>query len=681
MKQSLNIVFSNDGGVKQVVTCGRKLPLTGRGGFAIEEVLVPDGSSKPWGAVAGTMSGKGASLRFDGGIAAAGLELSASIRQGDYLDVQGEVRDLTGQDRALKVSFTLPVKLRGWRWENTALRHCTIEAGKRYPSAVKDCIYIGRKGDGFADEEPEAFDIRTNKLPYSSVSNGKLGLALAYPVHEPRVFLIEAGDAGYTITFSLGLMPDSLQNPSRATFRFLIYAVDGAWGIRSAAERYQRFFPELFKGYARRHGNVASISNPDRVAVEADVEKKGYAYSNEDYQWSNGEMSESMAQLAKKLDIDVYHWRGPWYSFHEAPGDITREAQGAMMKAQAEGRLQGAHGKNNQLCGCPNEISAQAAYNSSLVDHRNRLERIRFEYPQVSCWLLPMNMDPNLPKPNRYTLAMEWQYRYIKRWQEKGFRGPCHFAWDASDDFSGFRRLNFRREHLRVMETPATFDPASGRVCQVKGFHDWRFAKDHATMVRQAGGTIMANSNLEHSMMYCGAHMDVIFRERRLADHDEERLSVHRMLLGSKPICFTGGRRQPKARAAWRRAAEKALLYAMAPGESSHYEDLAICIDLLRQLGAAGWQPVPHARADGLLVERYGQKRGKLFFAVRNPGGKSVAQRLTIDLAGLGFAAEKKAWSVSELPDGAPRPCRIQRGRLTVTLNVGARRTLALALR
>ena len=32
-------------------------------------------------------------MRFDGGIPAAGLELTASICQGDYMDVRGEVRN------------------------------------------------------------------------------------------------------------------------------------------------------------------------------------------------------------------------------------------------------------------------------------------------------------------------------------------------------------------------------------------------------------------------------------------------------------------------------------------------------------------------------------------------------------------------------------------------------------
>jgi hypothetical protein len=60
--------------------------------------------------------------------------VSQDIRGGAYIEIAGEVNDLTGTDRALKVSFTLPVGLKGWKWENTAATARRVEAGKVYPS-------------------------------------------------------------------------------------------------------------------------------------------------------------------------------------------------------------------------------------------------------------------------------------------------------------------------------------------------------------------------------------------------------------------------------------------------------------------------------------------------------------------------------------------------------------------
>lgn len=684
MSSGMQLQFAQDGVVSKVAVRGKSLPLAGAGGFSIVETLMPHGRRREWGDCRGRTSGKGARCGFEGLLPQAALALSASIGAGDYLDVRGEVRDLSGADRALDVTFTLPVKLKGWRWEGTAARGETVAPGQVYPSRPEDFLYIGKKGDGFADEDHGRYAIRTSKLPFVTVSHGDLGLALAYPVHEPRVFRFSATEQGLAITFALGVTAITRKFPSRASFRFIVYDIAGEWGIRAAAERYRLFFPELFRTRCKRHGNIGSLSNPEIRPPHEHLRDMGIVYSENDYQWTNGEMAEASLQLARSLGLgptDIFHWRGPWYWFNEAPGDITRDAQLAAMKAQAEGRAPArAHGINNQLCGCPHELSARAAYNSYLEDHEGKLERIRFEYPQYSCWLLPLNLDPNLPKPNRGQLATEWQYRYIKRWKEKGFRGPFGIAYDAFDDFSGFRRLNFRRDHLAVMDTPATYDPDSGRLCQVKGFHDCAWARLQSGLAHKAGGRVMANVNLEHAMMFGGQYVDVVFRERRSMDHDDERLSVHRMLMGPKPITFPGGRRAPRSARAWRREARRLLAFGMAPGTSpTLWRELREHMPWVDRIGQAGWQPIPYACAKGLWVERFGTKPGKLFLTVRNPGRKPVTTLLSVDLAGLGLA-RGRAPLLRQVSPAAPLRAKAARGRISVPLSLPARETVVLEL-
>ncbi len=679
----LTVRFARDGGVGGVRLGGRKLAVSGPGGFSVVEALAPDGQLRDHGPVRGRVAAAGA-IRFEGAIRQAAIELSATVRGGRFIDIAGEVRDLSGVDRALNVSFALPLKLAGWRWENTAATARTVEPGQAYPSKPDDFIYLGKKGDGFADEDPGRYGIRTNKLPFNAVCRGQLGLSMAYPVHEPRVFLLTAGDAGLTVTFSLGVTPITRRFPSRASFRFILLAIDGRWGIRSACQRYMGFFPEFYRTRARRHGNVESVYNPELRPPPEHLEDFGIAYIENDYQRTGGELPEPALRLARSIGVgpeDIFHWRGPWYWFHEAPGDITRDAQLALIRAQAQGRAKGAHGANNQLCGCPNELSARAAYNSYLEDHQGKLERITFQYPQYSCWLLPMNMDPNLPRPNRGSLATDWQYRYIKRWKEKGFRGPFGIAWDAFDDFSGFRRLNFRRQHLAVMDTPATFDPASGRVCQVKGFTDCPWARRQSKLAWNAGGKVMANVNVEHAMMFGGQFIDVVFRERRPDDHDDERLSVHRMLLGPKPICFPGGRRSPKTARAWIGEARRLLTFAMPPGVAeARWKELKAIMPLFERVGGAGWRPVPYARAAGLWIERYGDRPGRLYLAIRNPGSRPVRGRLQIDLGGLGLERLADKIAVRQVSPEGPLRLAATGGRLVGQIAVPASETVIVAL-
>ncbi len=673
----LGIALERSGAIGGVSVGKKKLALRGSGGFSIEEVLRPKGEVRKLEAVKGKLSGSGKGCRFAGGIESAGLEIRAGFKGGEFIDVRGEVRDLTGMDRALKVKFTLPVNLTGWTWENTTATARTIKPGGHEPSRREDFLYLGIKGDGFADEIAGVLPLKVNKLPFSCVTRGKEGLALALPIQEPRVFLIEAAPEGLSITLSLGVTPITKKFPSRASFRFAIYPVDPEWGIRSACERYHKLFKELFRVRLNRHGNCGTLSVQRGLPAE-DLAAIGWAFQENDYQWTEGELPPQVAALAEKFNLVSFHWRGPWYWFHEAPGDISRDAQMALLKAQAEGRAKGAHGINNQLCGCPDTISAKGGFNSHLVNSEGKLERIYFAYPQYSCWLLPMNMDPNLPEPNRGSLARDWQFRYRKVWKKKSFRGPRAVAYDALDDFSGHRRLNFRRAHIAVMDVPATFDPESGELCQVKGFGDWAWARHHGKLVRNDGGKIMANCNIEYAMMFCGPHLDVIFRERRLADNDEEKLSTHRMLLGAKPVVFIGGRREPRTPKPWRKMADRALLFGMAPGETGLHAELKEHMPVMQKIASAGWRPVPHAHAKGLWVERFGDKPGKLFFAVRNCGKTDRRSKLSVDAGALGVRGKRVA--LKALKGAEPKNVRISGSRLTCDLRVEVGRTAVIAL-
>jgi hypothetical protein len=681
----LQLSFDDGGALREVRLADKRLPLSGPGGFSIAEARSPDGAVAGLGSPAGKVSRRGGTVRLEACLPEAGLELAAAFRGGKFIDVRGEVRDLTGIERALKVTFTLPVKLSGWRWENTAFSARKIRRGSSYPLLPDDVMWLDRRGEGFLNEDHAPYTIPLNKLPFSAVCRGKAGLALAYPLHEPRVFMIRVTDAGYSISFSLGLSPETQKFPSRASFRFAIYTVDPEWGIRSAAERYYQFFPELVAGCAKRHGNFGFFF-PDKFKDRP--EDFGWAYMENDFQWKNGEMSEEQEAAAKRLGTDVVHWRNPWV-FHTpldlAPGPETTSEECLKLLQDWAQSSRGSHGQN---CGTPLAEAARAALNSHLIDEQGRFMRGVHEKGAKPYWVFPMNMDPELPKPNRYTIATEWQYRYLDLWKKPGFRGPRGFAWDATDDFDSFRRLNFRREHFRTVSAPLTFDPRTGRLCQVKGFGDWEFASRFTPRVRAAGGFIMANTTIEQSMMFLGAHIDVFIRERALADNNEERLSVMRMLAGRKPVSFIG-HWQPRDEAGLREATDKALLFGIAPGadgpakESEAVERavLRTRMPVLAKMAAAGWQPVTCAEAKGLCIERFGAVPGSLFFAVGNRGGRKVAARVALDLRALGLGGQAASLQVSEILQG--REVRIARsaGRLLVNVPVGPKETVVLSVR
>ena len=678
----LSVGIHEDGRVEPVVLGGRELPLSGPGGFTVQEVTRPRGVVRNLGRFVGKATSQPAQIRFDATLPNGGLALAATfLRSGRFLDVAGEVTDRSLTDRALRITFTLPIKLDGWRWENTTVTGRKIVRGGPPCPAVRpdEVLYLGLKGETFSDYNNEAYAIVTNRLPFACVTQADMGLAIAFPLHEPRVFFIRASDEGLSITFSLGVTPATEKLPSKASFRFIIYSIDPKWAIRSAADRYYAFFPELFATRATRHGNYGTFWKPEKAPGPNHPEDFGLRYVENDYQWTNGEMSKSAADVAQKLGVEVFHWREPWSWFHNVGPNVSVDEELAILRDQAAGKTPGGQG-TGQYCGAPPEDGARAAMTSYIVNDEGKLERNGHTY---ECWSLPMNLDPDLPKPNRAELALDWQYRYISRWNEPGFRGPKNFAWDSLDDWSGFRRLNFRREHFRCSSLPVTFDPATGELCQVVGFHDWSFARRHSAIIHQAGGLIMANINLDQAMMFCGQFVDVSVQERAVSHYSEERLSAMRMLVRGKPISFLGGW-QPKDPQGREAALRKLLLFGMAPGsECADYERELYrkYMPILATVAGAGWEPVTFARADGLWMERFGSQPGQLFFTVGNRNANSVRGRVAIDAATLGLADKLADMKVEELVEKRPVQITRQLEHVIVELDLRPGETLVLAIR
>ena len=78
------------------------------------------------------------------------------------------------------------------------------------------------------------------------------GLSMAQPMDVPRFFRIAyQAPYGLQMEYEFGLSPITWKFRNRAPFQFLLYRHDPTWGLRSAFERYYRFFPELFRKIVR----------------------------------------------------------------------------------------------------------------------------------------------------------------------------------------------------------------------------------------------------------------------------------------------------------------------------------------------------------------------------------------------------------------------------------------------
>jgi len=650
-KDGLSLAFDDDGRITAVNLGGQALPAPGPGGFELTEVLPPKAQRRDAGLLKGKVISQGGKLTWTGE-AGEGLALEASLVATDHIAVHGTVRDTTGKDRAVVVRFVVPVRA-GEGWQYGASLYGIEKAGSN-PSGSRRLRCEG--------------DVRLPQMPFNSLSDpvGGAGVALGVPMDRPRVCFFRYDERGLTVEFDLGLAPDTSKFPQSADFHFVLYRVDGKWGFRSAARRFYDLFPGLFTRRARQFGSCAGLGEilGGEVADRGDF---GITFGEGDFQWTNGQYRPAVAKAVKELHLDTFHWREPWSYFHITDKSSTPEQCLEQVKKQAAGEV--TFKPHSQLCKAPGQEAARALLNSYMEDADGKPLLIRYQY---GTWFFAPCMDPELPRPNRATIAADYQYFITQRWKEKDFDGPHNIAWDSATGWTGINRLNFRRAVWVQADVPLTFDGRTGRLCQLKGLADWEFAVWNSRQVHEAGGLVMANASIESILLF-GHTMDVAIRESR-AGGSPESLGLWRGNLYQKPMSFYG----PATEAGIRQC----LLLGLAPGgvvskDSETYRPIAKkYMPAIQAQVKAGWQPVTHARAAGnALVERFGEKPGELYFAVMNTGRPGTAT-ITVDAQALQF--DPASVTVVELTGNRPVPAVAEGTNLTIPLDLDKDQAVSL---
>ena len=78
--------------------------------------------------------------------------------------------------------------------------------------------------------------------------------------------------------------------------------------------------------------------------------------------------------------------------------------------------------------------------------------------PQVA-----MNLDPELPTPNRAQLADQHQFGYFYKWKDRGRTDPHGISWDSLTSWTLVRwRCDFLGTTLRCIVAKADASPCSG---------------------------------------------------------------------------------------------------------------------------------------------------------------------------------------------------------------------------
>jgi len=599
-----------------------------------------------------------------GGLAFAGAWKPA----GDAVELTCTVSAEPPQDRALVVRVALPLQAAGWTWWDDAVRRRPIAADQRY-------TYVLNWG-GLR---------QVSTYPYCAVTGPGVGVSMAVPLHEPRVWRLayDGPRQALEAEFDLGLSPDAAKSPARADFRLLVYAHDPAWGFRAAIERYYELFPQ----YAERRVEAAGIwllsFKPASMACPWDW---GLKFDEGAQQRAGYDRAHDILPFVYTECWGIYEGFG-----NQPPPDgkdrygrnvylLTAEAmrQAIVDKLQAppEQKFWGPVTRRE---------AAQAEINSAIEDQNGRW--IWSHYTQT--WSkgnflsnVCLNPDPDLPPPSRASVTWDGEINpalEIAR-RSGGELGGVYL--DSVCGYVGFFDENFRREHWRYADTPLVPSSRAKQPVQLHAFSCYEISDQIAQRMRREGRFVIGNTGRPEMAYFCPLLDMIGTGEHGMGLQADEHYTYMRAYGYRKPMSPMAYElvNPAKTWAEKERAMQRMLFYAVHPG-SGPFEDPAryepsrplyrLYEPLIVWLDLAGWQPVTHAvtTSPGLLIERYGPGAKALaavtFIALRNPGkeavvtGVRVADKACPETLPAGLPAHDEAIAWLLLAD---RPAEAARG-------------------
>lgn len=635
------LALASDSGRAQGLFIEGKNVLTAPGGFYVEDAASEQGALPVRGPVRALAAGI---WRQETHVEPLGLDVQATYQaRPGALYFHCHLRDLTGRERALVVSYRLPVKAEGLRWGQDLVHSQLIAANAQNPDyqpIYRNSVNIGAGAEGIID-----------RYPFSALSGPQWGLSWAIRMDEPRVFLTQyrMDLRCYEIRFSLGLSAATKKFPRQADCSFLLYQHNPQWGFRSAAEKYYELFPEFFVVRVQRLGGWYCNTNPTGLASAPRAYDYGFAYHEA---WASAQQA---MQFSNKMGLYTFHYTEPFFYWQLLPeefwingkpsvegglaklahdldptkqGLLTRDGSAALLAGEVRGITYDDFVRKQSL----------SVQKSLLWDEQGQPRGFVTRYP----WTgpsghkgdyrvrIPLNLDPDIPEGAGH-FQKEWMMdpAYEAARQKNAVLDGIYLdSYGLSEQLK-----NFRAEHFAFTDVPLTFDPQTKRVCLLNDFSAFEFCRWLAEETRKQGRFLLTNyyhKNLFFNVIF----WDVIGSEGYKRDEQLGRLLCYRKPYSDLAYGEAPG---PINTLFWR----EYLLYATFPGQNTAYPDTFREISgLIRRQMQAGWRPVTEARCSDkdILLERYGgwpdgnKRFWDLLLAVQNPTNEARQAEIVFEV-------------------------------------------------
>jgi hypothetical protein len=641
-----------DGAVANVSVGGERLQMPRPGGFRILDCGLPAGENPApaeradaFVPVRGTLQAVADGARFQAAMPDAGLSLEAVFsRQESCLRIDGTILDTTGRDRAVAVRFAIPWDATGWDWSHDTEERQRIEPGEPLRRTYK-CQ------SGFGE---------CSIYPWASVSGADAGLSLAIPIDQgPRVFLLQHDPTSHelSVTFFFGLCADAARHRSRGPFSILLFSHDPAWGMRSTLDRYYRLFPAVF---AKRHPheaylNYGNLERFDPATHELVIDHKVRIPDASDF----GEGY-----------VHLDHVHGCYQYMQTTLGNPSaRPSDAEVVRYLASPAGVGAITSRRYVP--VEEFEKRLVYDAEeriayIGDTKFFAARQGYNQKDSAGWGLNfrVNEDPDI---SPFLAARAWDRAAAHTRSPNRRPWDAMFSADAIDGyFSNSQCLDHRREHFKTTLVPLTFDaqirkPALSNMI-------WDFLHKAWWPITAKGQLVISGNANTYEQLFTAPYTDILLLENDWDVKHPGRLDRYVRAIYGRKLCRywrvwnrAGGYGEQEPENVFRHF-NRGVAYGIfpsvygtqaAPGGIEPYRAAyREHVPVLEKLSAAGWEPVPYARAtNGVVVERFGSyEGGNLYFTLRNYTPAAVETLLTLEREGLGVMESASLRAVAILP-------------------------------
>ena len=611
----------------------------------------------------GHVESRGSGLTFSGAAGKAGLDLRLELLpEKTAIRLQGAVESREGRERAVELWIRLDCDARGARWARDVQVSWPLGAQAPPPNTTYPFHGLALPGGAFA---------------------------LAVSPEEPALFEFAYRDnAAYVLKLKLGLSPHGAGRlHNRAPFQALLYRTDPAWGFRSVADRYYKLHEPWFHRRAMKNGlwlfyrpTAEEVPNPWDYAYHADIkegwkEDKRQGLANLAYHLPGQRefvnlpaMPQTYADQMKVLETFQQK-----YTRHIAADSIYRDAS----------------------------LDRKLITSSGLHDSEGKFRA----FTRTTEWGGPsltfiLNPSPALyrdrPEVTMGKLSLEWaRWKLASIPEMDGLMVDSLFGWG--------RYFNGRRDHFPYAQIALSYDPETNTPAISNQFSHQEYLWALRELLGPRNGLLMGNG-IRPGRFFNGMELDVLTSENPVGEAAENPIMgadtvgggekeevglvssqfrnfiFARMAAHTKPFLIVDHHPEDWNDAATVETFWKAgTFFAVYPGfnwryqmDPRYYERHQGIINrylpVLRQLAAAGWEPITKAATDNraVWIERYGET----CLALLNVTGSPQSATVTLPEGG--------GWKAVELVEGKSAAVTAD-GKARVELGPGDVRVLRLA--